>query len=175
MKHSPFTAAISAPRLLCLSRPARWLLPLAVCAGASLGTLAAHYLPQGLPSRVLSLADAVSVESVGYFRLLWIYSFPCLLAVALSATLFGFILLPWIFLFRGFLLSFSVAALLSGGASAAAACWIIGVPALFLFLLCFCLVRKRFAPPLTYTEPAAGIRTFAFHLSPWIGCCLPRC
>lgn len=164
MKHSPFTAAISAPRLLCLSRPARWLLPLAVCAGASLGTLAAHYLPQGLPSRVLSLADAVSVESVGYFRLLWIYSFPCLLAVVLSATLFGFILLPWIFLFRGFLLSFSVATLLSGGASAAAACWIIGVPALFSLSSLFLLGEEAFCSSLDIYRTCRGYPHVRFSL-----------
>ena len=164
MKHSAFTAAISAPRIFRLSSAGRWILPLSMCLGASLGTFAAHYLPHGVPPQILSLADGISVESVGYFRLLWIYSLPCLLAVILSAALFGFILLPWIFLFRGFLLSFSVAALLSGGISAACACWIIGVPALFSLSSLFLLGEEAFCSSLDIYRTCRGYPHVHFSL-----------
>ena len=105
MNVSPDDAAISAPRILRLARPARRVLPLAMLFGASLGTLAGSRIFPPVPESIASLADASLSGSAGYLRLLWTYSAPCFIAVFLSAVLFGFLLLPILFLFRGFLLS----------------------------------------------------------------------
>ena len=103
MNVSPDDAAISAPRILRLARPACRVLPLAMLFGASLGTLAGSRIFPPVPESVASLADASLSGSAGYLRLLWTYSAPCFIAVFLSAVLFGFLLLPILFLFRGFL------------------------------------------------------------------------
>ena len=131
MNASPDDAAISAPRILRLARPACRVLPLAMLFGASLGTLAGSRIFPPIPESVASLADASLSGSAGFLRLLWTYSAPCFIAVFLSAVLFGFLLLPILFLFRGFLLSYSVSVLLAGGVPAARACLIVGLPALF--------------------------------------------
>ena len=116
MNVSPDNAAISAPRILRLARPARRVLPLAMLFGASLGTLAGSRISRRFrsPSRRLPtpLFRARPDTPPGS---LWTYSAPCFIAVFLSAVLFGFLLLPILFLFRGFLLSYSVSVLLAGG------------------------------------------------------------
>lgn len=111
-----------------LRGPARRVLPLAMLFGASLGTLAGSRIFPPVPESVASLADASLSGSAGYLRLLWTYSAPCFIAVFLSAVLFGFLLLPILFLFRGFLLSYSVSVLLAGGVPAGRACLIVGAP-----------------------------------------------
>ena len=153
MNVSPDDAAISAPRILRLARPARRVLPLAMLFGASLGTV---------PESVASLADASLSGSAGYLRLLWTYSAPCFIAVFLSAVLFGFLLLPILFLFRGFLLSYSVSVLLAGGVPAARACLIVGLPALFSLTALFLLGEEAFCSSLDIYRTCRGYPTVRF-------------
>lgn len=155
-------AAISAPLILRFSKPARWLLPLAVCLGAALGTLAMLVSPRSIPENVASLADAALSDSTGYLRLLWTYSAPCFLTVFLSAVLFGFVLLPILFLFRGFLLSYSVAALLVSGVSAGKACLILGIPALFSLSALFLLGEEAFCSSLDIYRTCRGYPRIRF-------------
>ena len=150
MNVSPDDAAISAPRILRLARPARRVLPLAMLFGASLGTLAG------------SLADAALSGSAGYLRLLWTYSAPCFIAVFLSAVLFGFLLLPILFLFRGFLLSYSVSVLLTGGVPAGRACLIVGLPALFSLTALFLLGEEAFCSSLDIYRTCRGYPAVRF-------------
>ena len=155
MNVSPDDAAISAPRILRLARPARRVLPLAMLFGASLGTLAG--------SRIFPpLADASLSGSAGYLRLLWTYSAPCFIAVFLSAVLFGFLLLPILFLFRGFLLSYSVSVLLAGGVPAGKACLIVGLPALFSLTALFLLGEEAFCSSLDIYRTCRGYSTVRF-------------
>ena len=156
MNVSPDDAAISAPRILRLARPARRVLPLAMLFGASLGTLAGSRIFPPVPESVASLADASLSGSAGYLRLLWTYSAPCFIAVFLSAVLFGFLLLPILFLFRGFLLSYSVSVLLAGGVPAGRACLIVGLPALFL------LGEEAFCSSLDIYRTCRGYPTVRF-------------
>lgn len=162
MNDSPVDAATSAPLIFRFSRPARWILPLAICLGAVVGTLAFFFSPHPIPRRVASLADAAFSNSTGYFRLLWTYSAPCLIAVFLSAVLFGFILLPILFLFRGFLLSYSAAVLLAGGFSAGKACLIIGIPAFFSLSALFLLGEEAFCSSLDIYRTCRGYPRIRF-------------
>ena len=149
-------AAASAPLIFRFSRPARRILPLAVCLGALLGTLAVFFFSRPMPDGIASLADAALSDSAGYLRLLWTYSAPCFIAVFLSAVLFGFLLLPILFLFRGFLLSYSVSVLLAGGISAMKACLIIGIPALFSLSALFLLGEEAFCSSLDIYRTCRG-------------------
>ena len=159
MNVSPDDAAISAPRILRLARPARRVLPLAMLFGASLGTLAGSRIFPPVPE---SVADASLSGSAGYLRLLWTYSAPCFIAVFLSAVLFGFLLLPILFLFRGFLLSYSVSVLLAGGVPAARACLIVGLPALFSLTALFLLGEEAFCSSLDIYRTCRGYPTVRF-------------
>lgn len=158
MNVSPDDAAISAPRILRLARPACRVLPLAMLFGASLGTLAGSRIFPPVPESVASLADASLSGSAGYLRLLWTYSAPCFIAVFLSAVLFGFLLLPILFLFRGFLLSYSVSVLLAGGVPAG----IVGLPALFSLTALFLLGEEAFCSSLDIYRTCRGYPTVRF-------------
>ena len=149
-------AAASAPLIFRFSRSARRILPLAVCLGALLGTLAVTFFSRPMPDSIASLADAALSDSTGYLRLLWTYYAPCFIAVFLSAVLFGFLLLPILFLFRGFLLSYSVSVLLAGGISAGKACLIIGIPALFSLSALFLLGEEAFCSSLDIYRTCRG-------------------
>ena len=155
-------AAISAPLIFRFSKPARWILPLAVCLGAVLGTLNVFFFPHPLPEHAASLADAAFSNSTGYLRLLWTYSVPCLITVFLSAALFGFVLLPILFFFRGFLLSYSTAALLACGVSAGKACLIVGIPALFSLSALFLLGEEAFCSSLDIYRTCRGYPRIRF-------------
>ena len=161
MNVSPDDAAISAPRILRLAQPARRVLPLAMLFGAWLGTLAGSRIFPPVPESVASLADALS-GSAGYLRLLWTYSAPCFIAVFLSAVLFGFLLLPILFLFRGFLLSYSVSVLLTGGVPAGRACLIVGLPALFSLTALFLLGEEAFCSSLDIYRTCRGYPAVRF-------------
>lgn len=156
MSDSVVDAAASAPLIFRFSKPARRILPLAFCLGASLGTLAVPFFPHSMPDGIASLTDAALSDSAGYLRLLWTYSAPCFLAVFLSAVLFGFLLLPVLFLFRGFLLSYSVSLLLAGGLPAGKACLIIGIPALFSLSALFLLGEEAFCSSLDIYRTCRG-------------------
>ncbi len=162
MNDSPVDAATSAPLIFRFSKPARWILPLAVCLGAALGTLVVFVSTRSIPGSVASLADATLTNSTGFLRLLWTYSAPCFVTVFLSAVLFGFILLPILFLFRGFLLSYSVAALLAGGVSAGKACLIIGIPAFFSLSALFLLGEEAFCSSLDIYRTCRGCPRIRF-------------
>ena len=129
MNNSVVDAADSAPLIFRISKAARRILSLSVCLGAVFGTLAVFLFSFPIPEGIAALADAALFDSTGYFRILWTYSAPCIIAVFLSALLFGFLLLPILFLFRGFLLSYSVSALLMSGIYAGQASLVIGTPA----------------------------------------------
>lgn len=132
-------------------RSVRWsrrILVFSFCAGASIGTFAVFGFSRFLPERVFSLADAASLEPIGYFPLLWTYSVPCLIAVFLSAVLFGFVLLPILFLFRGFLLSYSASLLLRSGTGTGSVCLLLGLPALFSLSALFLLGEEAFCSSL---------------------------
>ena len=144
MNNSVVDAADSAPLIFRISKAARRILSLSVCLGAVFGTLAVFLFSFPIPEGIAALADAALFDSTGYFRILWTYSAPCIIAVFLSAVLFGFLLLPILFLFRGFLLSYSVSALLMSGISAGKACLIIGIPALFSLCALFLLGEEAF-------------------------------
>ena len=165
MNVSPDDAAISAPRILRLAQPARRVLPLAMLFGASLGTLAGSRIFPPVPESVASLADASLSGSAGYLRLLWTYSAPCFIAVFLSAVLFGFLLLPILFLFRGFLLSYSVSVLLAGGVPAGMACLIVGLPALFSLTALFLLGEEAFCSSLDIYRTCRGYPTVRFSFA----------
>ena len=162
MNVSPDDAAISAPRILRLARPARRVLPLAILFGAALGTLAGTRFAPRLPEIAVSLADVSLSDSTGYFRILWTYSAPCFIAVFLSAVLFGFLLLPILFLFRGFLLSYSVSMLLMGGVPAERACLIVGLPALFSLTALFLLGEEAFCSSLDIYRTCRGYPAVRF-------------
>lgn len=155
-------AAISAPLIFRFSKPARWILPLAVCLGAVLGTLNVFFFSHPLPEHAASLADVAFSNSTGYLRLLWTYSVPCLITVFLSAVLFGFVLLPILFFFRGFLLSYSAAALLACGVSAGKACLIVGIPALFSLSALFLLGEEAFCSSLDIYRTCRGYPRIRF-------------
>ena len=146
MNISPDDAAISAPRILRLARPACRVLPLAMLFGASLGTLAGSRIFPPVPESVASLANAAT----------------CFIAVFLSAVLFGFLLLPILFLFRGFLLSYSVSVLLAGGVPAGRACLIVGLPALFSLTALFLLGEEAFCSSLDIYRTCRGYPTVRF-------------
>ena len=162
MNDPGLNAAISAPLIFRFSKPARWILPLAVCLGAVLGTLAVFFFPHPVPEHVASLADAAFSNSTGYLRLLWTYSAPCFITVFLSAVLFGFVLLPILFLARGFLLSYSAAALLASGVSAGKACLILGIPALFSLSALFLLGEEAFCSSLDIYRTCRGYPRIRF-------------
>ena len=145
MNNSVVDAADSAPLIFRISKAARRILSLSVCLGAVFGTLAVFLFSFPIPEGIAALADAALFDSTGYLRILWTYSAPCIIAVFLSAVLFGFLLLPILFLFRGFLLSYSVSALLMSGISAGKACLIIGIPALDIYQTCRGYPRVRFS------------------------------
>lgn len=149
-------AADTAPLIFHFSRPVRCILPLAVCFGAAMGSFAVSFFPHPMLDGISSLADAALSDSAGYLRLLWTYSAPCFIAVFLSAVLFGFLLLPILFLFRGFLLSYSVSVLLAGGISAVKACLIIGIPALFSLSALFLLGEEAFCSSLDIYRTCRG-------------------
>ncbi len=149
-------AAVSAPLIFRFSKPAHRILPLAICFGAALGTLAVSFFPHLVPDGLASLADAALSDSTGYLRLLWTYSAPCLITVFLSAVLFGFLLIPILFLFRGFLLSYSISALLTSGVPAGKACLIIGIPALFSLSALFLLGEEAFCSSLDIYRTCRG-------------------
>ena len=156
MNNSVVDAADSAPLIFRISKAARRILSLSVCLGAVFGTLAVFLFSFPIPEGIAALADAALFDSTGYFRILWTYSVPCIIAVFLSAVLFGFLLLPILFLFRGFLLSYSVSALLMSGISAGKACLIIGIPALFSLFALFLLCEEAFCYSLDIYQTCRG-------------------
>lgn len=156
MNNSVVDAADSAPLIFRFSKAARRILSLSVCLGAVFGTLAVFLFSFPIPEGIAALADAALFDSTGYFRILWTYSAPCIIAVFLSAVLFGFLLLPILFLFRGFLLSYSVSALLMSGISAGKACLIIGIPALFSLFALFLLGEEAFCSSLDIYRTCRG-------------------
>ena len=87
---------------------------------------------------------------------------PRALSVFLSAVLFGFLLLPILFLFRGFLLSYSVSVLLAGGVPAGRACLIVGIPALFSLTALFLLGEEAFCSSLDIYRTCRGYPTVRF-------------
>ena len=156
MNNSVVDAADSAPLIFRISKAARRILSLSVCLGAVFGTLAVFLFSFPIPEGIAALADAALFDSTGYFRILWTYSAPCIIAVFLSAVLFGFLLLPILFLFRGFLLSYSVSALLMSGISAGKACLIICIPALFSLFALFLLGEEAFCSSLDIYQTCRG-------------------
>ena len=156
MNNSVVDAADSAPLIFRISKAARRILSLSVCLGAVFGTLAVFLFSFPIPEGIAALADAALFDSTGYLRILWTYSAPCIIAVFLSALLFGFLLLPILFLFRGFLLSYSVSALLMSGISAGKACLIIGIPALFSLFALFLLGEEAFCSSLDIYRTCRG-------------------
>ena len=156
MNNSVVDAADSAPLIFRISKAARRILSLSVCLGAVFGTLAVFLFSFPIPEGIAALADASLFDSTGYLRILWTYSAPCIIAVFLSAVLFGFLLLPILFLFRGFLLSYSVSALLMSGISAGKACLIIGIPALFSLFALVLLGEEAFCSSLDIYQTCRG-------------------
>ena len=156
MNNSVVDAADSAPLIFRISKAARRILSLSVCLGAVFGTLAVFLFSFPIPEGIAALADAALFDSTGYLRILWTYSAPCIIAVFLSAVLFGFLLLPILFLFRGFLLSYSVSALLMSGIPAGKACLIIGIPALFSLFTLFLLGEEAFCSSLDIYQTCRG-------------------
>ena len=156
MNNSVVDAADSAPLIFRISKAARRILSLSVCLGAVFGTLAVFLFSFPIPEGIAALADASLFDSTGYLRILWTYSAPCIIAVFLSAVLFGFLLLPILFLFRGFLLTYSVSALLMSGISAGKACLIIGIPALFSLFALVLLGEEAFCSSLDIYQTCRG-------------------
>lgn len=156
MNNSVVDAADSAPLIFRISKAARRILSLSVCLGAVFGTLAVFLFSFPIPEGIAALADAALFDSTGYFRILWTYSAPCIIAVFLSAVLFGFLLLPILFLFRGFLLSYSVSVLLAGGVPTGRACLIVGLPALFSLTALFLLGEEAFCSSLDIYRTCRG-------------------
>ena len=162
MKERQSSAAIFPPRFFSSSAAARWTLPISACLGAVFGTVFGFSSVGFSTESVLSLAGENAAEASNYFWLLWCYSWPCMLSVFLSATLFGFALLPFLFAFRGFLLSFGEAALLRGGFSYGAACLTVGLPALFSFTALLLIGEESFLSSLGIYRTCLGYPRIRF-------------
>ena len=108
-------------------------------AGSTVGTFVALRSGGGFFELCRLSSDEHSF--INYLLGLWTLSWPSLLAVFLASSVVGFLLLPCLFLLRGYMISASVGALLASAAcSWYRAALIVGLPSLFstaaLFLLC---------------------------------------
>lgn len=140
-----------------------WLLPLSVCLGAALGTYFGYRPAPVLPEQILLISGAdIGGESI--LRVFCLYAVPCFAAGLLSATLFGFFLIPLLFFLRGFLFSFSAASIMLSGTSAGSACLLLGAPALFSFFALFLLGEEAFCSSLDIYRTCRGYPRIRFSL-----------
>lgn len=140
-----------------------WLLPLSLCLGAALGTCFGYRPAQILPDQILLLAGE-NIGTEAFFRVFCLYAAPCLTVGLLSATLFGFFLIPLLFFLRGFLFSFSMASMILSGVSAAKACLTAGAPAFFSFFALFLLGEEAFCSSLDIFRTCRGYPRIRFSL-----------
>ena len=156
------TVAAASPRMLRFHL-LPWLLPLSLCLGAVLGTYAGYHSAQILPEQIRLMAgDNIGAEA--FFRVFCLYAAPCLAAGLLSATLFGFFLIPLLFFSRGFLFSLSMASMMLGGVSAETACLTAGAPAFFSFFALFLLGEEAFRSSLDIFRTCRGYPRIRFSL-----------
>ena len=140
-----------------------WLLPLSLCIGAVLGTCFA-YRPVWIQPEKIQFFAGENIERASLLRVFCLYAAPCFAVGLLSAALFGFLMIPFLFFVRGFLFSFSAASVMLSGVSAGTACLIVGAPALFSFFALFLLGEEAFCSSLDIYRTCRGYPRIRFSL-----------
>jgi len=131
-----------------------------------LGALAGTAAAIRFPAKDFSFSPAVFSGSADFLWLFWAGSWLDLVVVFLGSSLIGFLLLPVVFLVRGFLVSRGVSLLIGSGISPLLAGGLIGLPALFSLTALFFIAEEAFDASLSLYRLGKGLPTRYQFISP---------
>lgn len=132
-----------------------WFLVFCFLAGTLIGSLVKTFHPMQMD--VFSITESMEPGAFGYLRNLFTVSWPSLFVLFFASSAVGFLLIPPLFVLRGYMMSASACVLLTSDAMGLLPMiLILGVPALFSTAALFLLGEDAFSSSFSLYRICAG-------------------